>query len=393
MATTLQTQSDYTRTISQGDLAFGFSMLPHLGEGNISFSPYSIRTALAMVYEGARRESAKEISDVAFIPRDPKERMNGYGNLINRLNAKNDSHTLRTANGLWIDKQFEVNPGYKDTLTCIYQAQATDADFANSAESWRGEINKWVSEKTEKKIPELFPQGSINSDTVIALANALYFKGFWENKFDAQLTQKQDYTLSNGEVVQVDMMRKGAVERMGKLPEFQYGSFDGFQVAMLPYKGHELTKVVMLAPKDSKILQLEETLKENPKLFGTWFNQLRKTEFARLEIPKHEVRGSYSLNAPLQTMGISRIFDSKKADLSGMGIGPLFIGSGHHQTYFKTDEEGSEGAAATGFATLRCAVFDKPKPVEFVADRPFLEMIVHQPTNALLFLNRIVDPR
>ena len=387
-----QNMHDDARTVSDGDTAFGFSIMPHLSKGNLTFSPYSIRTALAMVYEGARGASAKEISDVAFIPENMESRLKGYNELMSRLNARNESHVLKSANGLWVEKQFESNPRYRKTLRDSYQAMADDADFLNNADYWRGEINKWVSDRTEKKIPELFPQGSISSDTVVALANALYFKGFWENKFDAKLTQKQDYTLPGNQVVQVDMMRKGEVEREHKLPKFLYGCFDGFQVAMLPYKGEELKKAVMLASKGSDISQLEEVLKQNPRLFRNWVSQLREAEFARLEIPKHEIREGFSLNSPLQAMGIRRIF-SNNADLSGIGEGPLFIGSGYHQAYFKTDEEGSEGAAATGFAVMRCAVFDKPKPVEFVADKPFLEMIVHQPTDALLFLNRIVDPR
>ena len=381
------------KKVSEGDAAFGFSMMPHLGEGNATFSPYSIRTALAMVYESARGASAKEISNAAFIPENIESRLRGYGELMNRLNAKNDSYTLRSANGLWVEKRFKINPGFRDTLKDKYQARVSNADFEDNAGYWRDEINKWVSQQTEEKIPALFPEGSIDARTVVALANALYFKGFWEDKFDAQFTQKQDYKLPSGEVVKVDMMRKGAVERLSKLPKFKYGCFDGFQVALLPYKGHELAKVVILAPKSSRISQLEKFLQEVPRTFTDWLENLDECSFARLEIPKHEVRGSYSLNAPLQSMGINRIFNLSTADLSGMGEGPLFIGSGHHQAYFKTDEEGSEGAAATGFGILRGCVMREPEPVEFVADRPFLEMIVHQPTNALLFLNRIVDPR
>ena len=387
-----QSQYDNIKAISEGDVAFGFSMMPHLGKGNVTFSPYSIRTALAMVYEGARGASAKEISDVAFIPED-KELRQRVTLLIDMINSKNKDYTLRTANELWIENQFSVNPEFVATLNSAYGAESRKADFVNNAGYCRDEINKWVSQQTEKKIPELFPEGSIDANTVVALANALYFRGFWENKFDSQLTQKQDYTLPNGEVVQVDMMRKGAVERQTKLPKFEYGSFDGFQIAILPYKGHELAKVIMLAPKGSSISQLEEILQKDPKTFTAWIERLDKTSLVRLEIPKHEVRGKYSLNTPLKLMGIKRIFDLETADLSGIGEGPLFIGSGHHQAYFKSDEEGSEGAAATGFVVMKECLMIEPEPVEFVADRPFLEMIIHKPTNALLFLNRIEDPR
>ena len=118
---------------------------------------------------------------------------------------------------------------------------------------------------------------------------------------------------------------------------------------------------------------------------------LDEKSFARLEIPKHELRGSYDLVRPLTEMGIDRMF-SDLGELSGVGPGPLYVSSGVHETFFKTDEEGSEGAAATGFGfTLRGAL--PAAPIEFVADRPFLEAVVHSNTDAYLFLNRIEDPR
>ena len=385
--------NDDLRTVSDGDVALGFSIMPHLGEGNITFSPYSIRTALAMVYEGARGDSAKEISTKAYISNDNNTRLEGYSRLMSQLNILNENHVLRSANGIWIENNFKVNPHFKDILEGTYKAQATQADFEKSAEMWRGKINEWVSKNTEGKIPTLFPVGSLDSSTVVALANALYFKGIWENKFNPKYTLKQDYTLSNGEVVQVDMMRKGEVEKLDKLPKFSYGSFDGLQIAVLPYKGNDLEKVIILPPRNLDLSELERSLKRDPEMFNEWINNLERVSFAKLELPKHELRKGYPLTGPLQEMDITSIFDVRTADLSGMGKGPLFIGSGFHEAYFKTDEEGSEGAAATGFATMRGVSFDKPKPIEFVVDKPFLEMILHKPSNSLLFLNRIVDPR
>lgn len=395
-------QIGYMENVSEGDAKFGFSMLPYLGEGNLAFSPYSIRTALAMVYEGARGETAKEISDVAHLPVDKNVRLEGYKNLLSRLNQENDNFSLSSANGLWVDNDFKINQGYPAVLEKAYQAQVSRAGFFMNPEFWRKKINEWVSEKTKEKIEELFPGGAITSDTVVALANALYFKGFWDNKFDPDLTRKQDFALPSGEVVKVDMMRKGEIERPAgtedrlyefELPEFNYENFDGFQVVMLPYEGHELAKVVMLPPKNSSTSELEEILQKDPSFFKSLAHRLDETEFVRLEIPKHEIRSGFSLNSPLQAMGIRKMFDTGVADLSGIGEGELFIGSGYHQAYFKTDEQGSEGAAATGFSIECLGISEEPGPVEFVVDRPFLEMIIHRPTNALLFLNRIVDPR
>lgn len=381
--------------IAQGDLSFGLSLMSHLGEGNAPISPTSIRTALAMLYEGAKGATAKQIAQVAAIPEDTKKRWEGFRKLTDILNATNVPYTIKCANGLWIAGTYPVNEDTKKTLKDSYKAETHSANFRGNPEGERLGINKWVSKKTEEKIQQLFPAGSIYRDTVFVLANALYFKAMWDNKFDPQYTQKQDYTLSSGETVKVDMMRKGRIDSSGKLPKFHYGTFDGVQVAMIPYKGEQLQKIIMLPPSSANIRSLESELKGKGWSLRNFFHIMgpETREFARLELPKHEVRGSYDLVGPLTGMGIDRIFAVDTAELGGIGPGPLFVNAGRHETYFKTDEEGSEGAAATGFA-MRCLGVSLPKaPVEFVANRPFLEAIVDFRTGAFLFLNRIEDPR
>jgi serpin B len=55
----------------------------------------------------------------------------------------------------------------------------------------------------------------------------------------------------------------------------------------------------------------------------------------------------------------------------------------------EVNEEGTEAAAATG-AVMSLTAFRKP--VVFHADRPFLFLIRHNVTGAILFMGRIVDP-
>ncbi len=50
-------------------------------------------------------------------------------------------------------------------------------NFKGNPNESRARINEWVSDKTQKKISELFPDGSISMDTRLVVANALYFKG------------------------------------------------------------------------------------------------------------------------------------------------------------------------------------------------------------------------
>lgn len=383
-----------TKLRTQDELCFGLSLMPYLGEGNVSVSPTSIRTALAMLAEGAKGETLEQIANASGIPLDAKARRQFFERAMKLLNATNAPYKLRCANGVWTEKQYRINKDFKKTLENSYLAEAREADFRGNSEAERQIINAWVSDKTEKKIPELFREDSITSDTILALANALYFKAPWENKFDEKYTKQQQFTLANGKKVQVHMMRKGSVDSSYDLPEFGYGELGKIQIAQLPYEGRDLIKFVILPQKGTSMVDLEEELRDRNTSVRDLQNLMRNSEFVRLELPKHELKGSYDLKIPLVGIGIDRIFSAETAELSGIGKGPLYVSSGVHKTYFKTNEEGSEGAAATGIAVnLECCIREQPPRIEFVADRPFLEAIVHPRSGSCLFVNRVEDPR
>ncbi len=383
--------------IAQDDWKFGLSLLPHLGEGNVSVSPTSIRTALSMLYEGATGATAQQIAQAAHISEDEKTRRQGFKALTNALNAVGAPYTLRCANGIWTTKKDPVKETYKKVVQENYSAEANDADFEANSEGERQKINAWVSDKTEKKIPSLFPEGAIDESTILALVNALYFKAPWENKFDEKYTQNQEFTLADGKRIKVPMMRKGTVEQKS-LPRFAYAEFDGVQVVQLPYKGRLLATIAFLPPKGTSVRDLETQLQNGSIDFADLPYRFIDHPFARLEIPKHELKGDYDLTKVLKNIGIERIFDQEKAELSGIADTTnrtIYVSSGVHKTYFKTNEEGSEGAAATGFGLKSfCTSVEEPlKIMEFVADRPYLEAIVHPSSGAVLFINRVEDPQ
>jgi|SRR3989344_2110549 len=382
--------------VAAGDNDFGLSLLSQVEKGNAVVSPYNIRSALALLYEGATQETAKEIAAVAGFSEDRPAQRQAFRSLIDSVNKSTAGYTLKSANGLWIAQNYPVKQAFLSSAKDDYRARTESADFENNAEGARGEINGWVSDNTEQKIPELFPEKSLNANTIAVIASALYFKGQWDAKFSPDYTQKQDFTLATGERVQVEMMRKGSVEAPKlKLPKFQYTEFEGTQVVALPYQGKEVMKVVLLPPKGETVDNLVEELQRQKRSVLDLAYSMSSEKFSRLELPKHEVRGDYKLVPLLRAMGIERMFSEDDAQLDGIATKEqLFVSNGFHKTFFKTDEEGSEGAAATGFGVMRKTSVERPKvPKEFVADRPFLEAIVHNPTGSILFLNKIEDPR
>ncbi len=383
----------YDNPVTHGDMKFGLTLLSKIGDGNVSVSPISIRTALAMLYEGARGETARQIAQATGLPENEAIRLEAFHDVMSGLNTAQRQYTLKFANGIWVDGKAVIIPGYKNKLTANFLADIKGADFRANPDGERDDINKWVAGITEEKIPELFPAGSISSQTIMALANALYFKAKWQEQFNPSLTQKQDFTLPDGQMAKVDMMRKGAVERGYRLPEFRYAEMDGVQLVEIPYVNGHLVKLAMLPPKGTSLKNLEESLIREGFCFADFMGEANSEKFAQLEIPRHEINGSYGLVELLQQMGIKDMFSQVTADFSGMTPADVFVSSAIHKTFFKTDEEGSEGAAATGMVVTLKGITVPSKPKVFVANRPYLEMVVSPLTGAVLFLNRVEDPR
>jgi len=87
-------------------------------------------------------------------------------------------------------------------------------------------------------------------------------------------------------------------------------------------------------------------------------------------------------------MGIADAFGA--ADFSGMdGTKNLFISTALHQAYIEVNEEGTEAAAATAIIMELSMV---PDPNEFRADHPFIFLIQHEETGAVLFMGKVLNP-
>ncbi|MEK6983516.1 MAG: serpin family protein [Nanoarchaeota archaeon] len=350
-------------------------------EGNIFFSPYSISTALAMAYEGAREHTAKEIQSVFHFPEDNNLRRASFAAVYNQLNQKDAKYKLSTANALWVQQDFKLLDGYTNTIQEYYSGKATNVDFVGAAEKTRQTINSWVEDKTNNKIKNLFPPGSLTPLSRLVLTNAIYFKGTWVKQFDKSDTKDEDFRVSSDKTVKVPMMRK-----TGKDAKFSYTETDDLQILEMIYEGHELSMLVLL-PKNEDLTSIEESLTVE-KLDG-WKNELREQR-VDLFMPKFTFTTKYTLNNNLKEMGMPSAF-STAADFSGIdGTKNLFIQIVVHQAFVDVNEEGTEAAAATGVGV---GITSLPPPVPiFRADHPFIFIIQEKKSGIILFFGRVIDP-
>lgn len=349
-------------------------------EGNLFFSPYSISTALAMTYGGARGKTADEMAQTLHFEAENENFHEDYGKLIARLNeqGEKDNYKLLIANALWGQKDFRFLDPYLNLVKHNYDANLELVDYVTAAEAARQTINTWVEDKTEEKIKNLIPAGALDAQTRLVLTNAIYFKGDWAEQFDKTETKPAPFYISAQETVQAQLMhRKG---------EYKYTQGDRLQVLQLPYKGDELSMLVLL-PEERGTGRLEEKL--SAATLNEWTKNLRQSE-VDVYLPKFKMNSRFELGKVLAQMGMPLAF-SGQADFSGMTGGrDLFISQVIHKAFVDVNEEGTEAAAATGVVMrLTAAPMETP---EFRADRPFIFVIKDNATGAILFMGRVANP-
>ena len=353
---------------------------------NIFFSPFSISSALAITYEGARGTTADEIQSVFHFPVNDSERRLGFSRIINGINRGDARYTLRTANALWAEKTYPFLTDYTDTADRWYAAKTTNLDFINKPEDSRLTINQWVDEKTNNRIKDLIPAGAIDPMVRLVITNAVYFKGTWVKQFDINRTTDADFRAHGEKTTRVPMM-----ERTDENAIFRYAETDDLKVLEMPYEhtsGKQLSMLVLL-PKSNNISVAESTL--DPKALPLITAKL-ESQRVKVWFPKFKMETEYRLPATLIPLGMPTAF-SPAADFSGMdGTKDLFISDVIHKAFVDVNEEGTEAAAATAvIIKLSASPPENPIP-EFRADHPFLFLIQDNETGAILFIGRVVNP-
>lgn len=348
-------------------------------DGNIFFSPYSISTALAMTYEGAKGKTAEEMQSVFHFPEDADIRRPAFAKIYNEINKKDKRYKIHTANALWAGQSYLFLEEYINLIDNYYAGKTTNLDFKTETEESRQIINEWVEEQTNNKIKDLIQKGNLNDMTRLVLTNAIYFKGDWLQQFDKKKTKEQDFIVSPDKTVKVQMM-----SLTGGKVKFNYGETETLQILEMDYKAEELSMLVIL-PQENDLALIEESI--NAAKLSDWKGLMRERKI-NIYIPKFKFETKYFIGNTLADMGMPTAFSSD-ADFSGMdGTKLLYIDKVIHQAFVEVNEEGTEAAAATAVVK---GILSAMPPV-FRADHPFIFLIQQKETGNILFMGRVVDP-
>jgi len=356
------------------------------GEGNnVFFSPWSLSSALAMTYEGARGNTSDEMRSVLYFSENDSLRRESFSALDRKINANYSRYTLSTANALWVDGSFSLLDEYEMLVHDTYLARANNLDFRTAPEEARQTINHWVKQKTAGKIVDLIPAVHVDSLTRLVLTNAIYFNGIWMKTFDPSQTWDEGFFTEDGRAITVPMMRQDDDEAW-----FNYLETGGLQVLEMPYAGGRLSMMILL-PHDQDIASLERSLSSED--LDRWRDSLEERR-VDVYLPRFKLKSNYFLAESLADLGMPTAF-SEMADFTGISPDrPLFISQVIHQAYVDVNEQGTEAAAATAVEMAEAAAgAEEPEIPVFRADHPFIFLIVDDETGCILFLGRVSDPK
>jgi len=361
---------------------YGWNTAANLYSGkNLAISPASLALAILMTRTGAVGATADEMKNALSLSSlSDEDILSSCKQLMWRANTNG----MEAANSIWMQKDYSFADAFIQSCTDRFMADAFSVNFLTDAPAATNAINKWASDKTHGKIPEMNPD-PLPDDTRLVLINALYFLGDWEIPFTAA---------NSFDEVFHGTTEDSTVKFMHDKRKMLYSETPAYQMISLPFKGAEgkadspYSMAFILPSKGQDIAALMNDL--SSKGFSSFAADLSK-EKVQLSLPKYEFTFDASMVKTMQSLGMKLAFDGEKAQFDGMteAANDLYITDILHKCYIRVDEKGAEAAAVTEVMVGETAAPVEDNLKNFTADRPFLFAIYDETDNTVLFLGAV----
>ena len=338
---------------------------------NNAFSPLSVNMGVSMMANGAAGETLDHMVSV-LAPGGSLATLNSLNaKLAEELPKADAKSTVRIANSMWLDKTMEADGAFRKAISDYYGAELRSYD-KNDREKAAAMVNEWVSKATKGEIPELVKSGDITS---VALANAIYFKGEWTDKFDRAKSQPDEFTNIDGSTSTVTFMNG---RQYGT-----YGEINGTRFASI-FFGNKSFSITFILPAEGK--SPAEALKHfhNRPDFSASTDELETGVAAIIDmkLPRFSIRQHHKLKNVYEADGMPLA--------EGMSFGGI-VKSGSigitdiiHECKVTVDEDGAVVVASTYVPGELTLTNDYHTKIEF--DRPFAFIISETSTGLYMFM-------
>ncbi len=312
-------------------------------QNNLIVSGLSVDFATTMLANGATGDSLQELE--SFLEKTTAEKNNALSGMLENIKY---SKTIEISNAIWGNQfQDQFKEDMKNKLNADAQALPSNTKT----------INDWIAQKTHNKIKKMLAEGPTNPASSY-LVNTIFYKGFWASKFDKADTIDRDFTTLTESKIKVPTMSQDKIS-------VEYAEDEDMESIKLKYKNGGTMSIFL--PKEGKD-------------FATFIQDLSKDKLLNMEyitkkmdvlIPKFEIESDIDVKAIMQSLGVTKIFDSNAAELGGMLKVQSYIEAIKQKAVVKVDEEGTEAAAATVVKAVASAIGGEERFI-FWANRPFV---------------------
>ncbi|XP_060199519.1 serpin-ZX-like [Lycium barbarum] len=361
------------------------------GDTNLVLSPLSIQIVLGLIAAGTKGPTQDQL--LCFLKSKSIDELNSlYSHIINVVfidGSPIGGLRLSVANGVWIDQTLPFRPSFKQVADNVYKAASESVDFKNKPAEVANQVNQWAKMKTNDLIKEILPRDGVNNMTRLILANALYFKGVWDEKFNASETKDHEFHLLSGGSVRASLMTSNKKQYVA--------AFDDFKVLKLPYQQgtdprHFSMYLILPDAHDGLPALVDKISLETG--FLNHHVPYEKVKVRKFLIPKFKITFGFEASNVLRGLGLTLPFapggltEMVDSHLSK----DLFVSEVFHKSFIEVNEEGTEAAAVTASRVMLCCLRIE-KEIDFVADHPFLFLIRDESTGAVLFIGSLLNPQ
>ncbi|XP_072315858.1 plasminogen activator inhibitor 1 [Eucyclogobius newberryi] len=363
---------------------FGFKVFSGLSQDrsnqSLVFSPFGVTAVMSLAQLGAAGHTYKALT--AAMGFSLRERgMSRQQRLLQKDLSSEEAVDIAT--GVLVERTLSMEKGYRHALAKAFLTQPHQLDFSRPEQAV-SIINAWVSDSTRGAIGDFLADGALTEETRLVLLNALHFHGLWKVPFDPRLTQERMFHCANGTSTPVHMMR--LTER------FHYGEFvtaDGvdYDVIEVPYEGDSLS-MFLVSPfePDVPLNVLNTELSANT--LRRWREGLRRLK-KQLAMPRFTLMSDLNMKKVLTDMGLGNMFNLATSDFTRISTDErLCVSKILQKVTLEVNEHGTKGAAASA-----AVMFSRMAVEEITLDRPFLFLVQHKHTGAVLFMGQFNQPQ
>lgn len=338
---------------------------------NLSVSPLSLTLCMSLFANTIDEENSATYYNA--LGAESLDELNATcRKLMTFLPDKSNQESLELVNAVWHKPTVAPSDEYTKILEENFFSKPYELDF--TADNAIDVINSWAAKATHGMIPNFLK--SLDLQTTLYLANAMYFNGKWSSPFDAKFTKPAPF-YADGKEYKVQMMQQTGLHA-------PYAKNDKFEVLGLGYKGQCAFFAFLPAADNS----LDEFIKSfDTETFQSAIKNMIIYS-VDVKIPKFESDSEIYCNSIFENLGM----DINAVKYTGfnkeLGNVPQSVDM-KQNTAIILDEEGTRAAAVTGIGMT----YAKPFPAaEITFDRPFIYLIRNAVTGSILMMGQYTRP-